>query len=295
MVHRRSGSGRPLRGIRRRALVVSLVLLACVLAAVELREPSPSIAASSRASCGVERWAVKTLQDRPRLLPRRDVTLKYLVARPAPESLPDQRLPFERHIFRVVAAVTFVRPETDGDFHVVLTDSAGRTMITEAPRGSCDANATASWRRQIAYARAAVRVCPRASVTGVAFFDFPHGQSGVAANAIELHPILAFRCLTVTTPPVASVGVHLVSITSPIRAGQEATLTVSAPASASCSIVVSYKSGPSHAAGLYPKQVSAARRVSWTWMVGTRTTAGRWPISVSCGSAGSLQTSFVVT
>jgi hypothetical protein len=45
-------------------------------------------------------------------------------------------------------------------------------------------------------ARAAVRLCARAQVTGVAFFDFKHGQTGVAPNAIELHPILAFRCLS---------------------------------------------------------------------------------------------------
>ena len=36
----------------------------------------------------------------------------------------------------------------------------------------------------------------RARVTGVAFFDFDHGQTGVAPNAIELHPILHFACLT---------------------------------------------------------------------------------------------------
>jgi hypothetical protein len=32
-------------------------------------------------------------------------------------------------------------------------------------------------------------------VVGVAFFDFQHGQTGVAPNAIELHPILDFACL----------------------------------------------------------------------------------------------------
>jgi hypothetical protein len=31
---------------------------------------------------------------------------------------------------------------------------------------------------------------------GVAFFDFDHGQTGVAPNAIELHPILRFACPT---------------------------------------------------------------------------------------------------
>ena len=45
-------------------------------------------------------------------------------------------------------------------------------------------------------ARNHVRLCARARVTGVAFFDFDHGQTGVAPNAIELHPILRFACLT---------------------------------------------------------------------------------------------------
>jgi hypothetical protein len=30
-------------------------------------------------------------------------------------------------------------------------------------------------------------------ITGVGFFDFEHGQSGVAPNAIELHPVLDVR------------------------------------------------------------------------------------------------------
>jgi hypothetical protein len=61
--------------------------------------------------CGIERWTIKTLQDRPRLLPIRTVTIGYLVSRPKPLSLPPTRLPFERHLFRVTAAVTLVRPE----------------------------------------------------------------------------------------------------------------------------------------------------------------------------------------
>jgi len=38
--------------------------------------------------------------------------------------------------------------------------------------------------------RSVARVRSRARVTGVAFFDFLHGQTGVAPNGIELHPIL---------------------------------------------------------------------------------------------------------
>jgi hypothetical protein len=54
----------------------------------------------------VERWTVKTLQDRPRLIPLRAVTIAYLISRPRPATLTASRLPFERHIFRVTAAVT---------------------------------------------------------------------------------------------------------------------------------------------------------------------------------------------
>jgi hypothetical protein len=89
----------------------------------------------------------------------------------------------------------------------------------------------------------------------------------------------------------ASARVRLVSVTSPVPHGAYAALTVAASPAQTCSITVYYKSGPSSAAGLYPKRGS---RISWTWKVGTRTTPGRWPITVSCGSAGSLRTSFVV-
>ena len=138
---------------------------------------------------------MKTLQDRPHLLPARRTTIHFLITRPAPSHLPDTRLPFEHHVYTVVARVVLVRPEADSDFHVVL-QSGGKHMNTEAPSPSCDRNATPYRRRQMRVARNHVRLCARARVTGVAFFDFPHGQTGVAPNAIELHPILAFRCLS---------------------------------------------------------------------------------------------------
>jgi hypothetical protein len=75
-------------------------------------------------------------------------------------------------------------------------------------------------------------------VSVVAVFDFEHGQAGVAANAIELHPILGFDCLTGSASAAgsagsgssgdskASAGVRLVQVTSPVSAGSEASLTV---------------------------------------------------------------------
>jgi hypothetical protein len=290
--------------VRSRILVgVGLVAFAGLLAAWA-SHPQRTAAATARADCGVERWTVKTLGDRPSLRPVQAASIKSLTALPAPEGLPQTRLPFERRVYRVTAAVTLVRPEDDGDFHLVLQDGAGRTMIAESPLGSCGRSATAHRQRQIAAARERVRLCPKATVTGVAFFDFQHGQTGVAPNGIELHPILAFGCATgvvvsgspaARPPSAAPLGkVELVSVTSPISAGSHATLVVKAPPGATCSIVVSYKSGPSSAAGLQSQSVHSGR-ISWIWTVGTRTTRGRWPIDVSCGAAGSLHTSFEVT
>jgi hypothetical protein len=146
--------------------------------------------------CGVERWKVKTLQDKPDLLPSQTKTIAYLVTRTKPDPLPGTRAPFERHQFIVTAAVTDKLTEDDGDFHLVLDDGMGNTMIAEAPNAECNKDATAYRRKQMAEARAAVKVCSKAEIKGVAYVDFFHNQTGVADNEIELHPILSFRCLS---------------------------------------------------------------------------------------------------
>jgi hypothetical protein len=116
----------------------------------------------------------------------------------------------------------------------------------------------------------------------------------VSTAQMKLRLVLVFALLLVlAVPTTAAARVRLVRVTSPISAGSYAHLTASVSPSRTCSITVYYKSGPSHAAGLYPKR-PVGGRVSWTWKVGTRTTPGRWPIVVSCGSAGTLRTSFVV-
>jgi hypothetical protein len=75
-------------------------------------------------------------------------------------------------------------------------DSA--SACASVPRGAEERRGKRSFaerRRQMANSRKVVRLCAKARVTGVAFFDFQHGQTGVAPNAIELHPILDFVCL----------------------------------------------------------------------------------------------------
>lgn len=86
---------------------------------------------------------------------------------------------------------------------------------------------------------------------------------------------------TQTTPSAG--GLVILSVTSPVNTGNSATLTAKTSPNASCSITVYYKSGPSSASGLSPKNADASGMVSWTWTVGARTTPGTWPIDVTCG------------
>lgn len=89
-------------------------------------------------------------------------------------------------------------------------------------------------------------------------------------------------------PPMCNgeLSLEIVSVTSPVNAGAYATLTAKAPQGSQCSIIVYYKSGPSEATGLYPKQADINGDVSWTWKVGTRTTPGSWRIVVTATYEG---------
>jgi hypothetical protein len=179
---------------------VALVILVAALAGAAARIAAPTEAHPVRASralmCGKERWLVKTLQDRPRLIRAKASTVANLAGLERPKPVPATRLTLERHIYSVVAAVTLVRSEADQDLHLVLEDGPDH-MIAESPNTPlCTVNATAYRRKQMADARNAVRLCASARVVGVGFWDFKHHQTGVAPNAIELHPILGFACLS---------------------------------------------------------------------------------------------------
>jgi hypothetical protein len=93
----------------RPAVVLVVVAAGCPLT-TRSSDAQPESAGAADAVCGVERWTVKTLKDRPTLVPAKLVTVRYLVTRRAPAYLPARRLPFERRVFTVFARVTLVRP-----------------------------------------------------------------------------------------------------------------------------------------------------------------------------------------
>lgn len=89
-------------------------------------------------SCGIERWAVKTGMDpdaRKVNVSPVATNIIHLRSLPAPSQLPsDSRVgPTELHTFSVVATILRAKEETDSDYHLVLADTGGRTMIAEIP------------------------------------------------------------------------------------------------------------------------------------------------------------------
>jgi hypothetical protein len=79
---------------------------------------------------------------------------------------------------------------------------------------------------------------------------------------------------------------NIISVTSPVNAGSDATLVAQTTPGAFCTITVYYKSGASTAQGLGLKTADSTGRVSWTWRVGTNTTPGDWLIVVKATYGG---------
>jgi endonuclease YncB( thermonuclease family) len=102
-----------------------------------------------------------------------------------------------------------------------------------------------------------------------------------AAPATAEPPTIAPAQPTATIAP--SSGLTITRPPGTVRRGARATVAAHTTPGAQCSIVVRYKSGPSKAQGLGPKKADAKGDVAWTWMVGTRTTPGSWPVTITCG------------
>ncbi|MEO7063066.1 MAG: hypothetical protein ABI082_04730, partial [Dokdonella sp.] len=165
--------------------------------------------AASSGSCGVERWSVKTGTDPDAGLVDLNTpviqTVSYLRSLTAPATPPaNSRVqPPETTMFVIDATLVEYKLENDSDYHLVIKDAAGNTMIAEVPDPAC-VGAGSPFTSYITTARQQFDAQYTATtsfqtanipvqVTGVGFFDFMHGQTGVAPNGIELHPVLDIR------------------------------------------------------------------------------------------------------
>jgi hypothetical protein len=126
-------------------------------------------------------------------------TIAALVALPAAGGGSSRESPTETTLWEL-KDVTFsmVKSETDSDYHMVVTDGT-HTMIVEIPYPDCASSG--AWACFIQNARSEMDAkytvssspqYPSTTITvrGFGFFDSSHGQTGVAPNAIELHPVV---------------------------------------------------------------------------------------------------------
>src|ERR1700704_3946777 len=157
--------------------------------------------------CGKERWPVKTGTDKDAAKVNESPTpgtinqLRQIQAPINPNIRPDTRYsPVELTTYELTGWITVIKAEADQDYHVVLADTQGRTMIVESTHPDCAKSSRfapqiADVRKTLDSAfggpiqgRQQTRVL--VTVTGVGFFDRIHGQEGGAPNGIELHPLL---------------------------------------------------------------------------------------------------------
>lgn len=203
-------------------LSLSAILLACSSA----RTP---------AQCGVERWSVKTGTDQDvsllNLGSKTSSTISNLALLPAPNPIPDDRRvqPTETTVWVLNATLKKYVRAYDSDYHMVLADDAGHTMIAEIPDPGC-VGPGSPLAAGIAHARAQFDAVFTATtsfqnadvpvqITGVGFFDYLEGQEGVAPNGVELHPII-----DIIFNPYFSIAASTSSLT--IAQGSSGTATI---------------------------------------------------------------------
>jgi len=178
--------------------------------------------------CGQERWAIKTLTDSDAETVGNAVlqntTVTALIGEAAPAKLTNTRAPLEKQRFHLTALIIGWKIEAataaenfgkkasestsvpDHDFHIVIADpnNTNNQMIMEVPDPQCEAVCSSKFLAQISQVRKevstrlgtpadTVQPLPKpwlVEITGPAFFDFPHGQDGLAKNCIEIHPVM---------------------------------------------------------------------------------------------------------
>lgn len=168
-------------------------------------------------SCGVQRWHIKTLDDGDEHLINwtpQSASVSQLAAIPVPAGYDQYNdttryAPTETQAYTVRAVLVGWKSETDHDFHIVIADpnNPNSTMIVEPPDSACSAACDSGFGSTFDAVRTKLTNCfgpvpssftnfPSGIVvdlTGVPLFDALHGQTGVAPNGIELHPLLDFQ------------------------------------------------------------------------------------------------------
>ncbi|HET7152342.1 MAG TPA: T9SS type A sorting domain-containing protein [Candidatus Kapabacteria bacterium] len=181
-------------------------------------QTAPESGESEESGCGVERWSVKDLNDslasQINFTPV-DLNVNDLISLPLVDPSSDApRDTGEMHTYRVVCYLKKFKLESDGDVHLVIQDTgnASFTMIAEIPDSLCPDAIAGGHAEDFASARLSLIAmtgdipdsssfiyldpAPLVVLTGVGYYDPPHGQTGKAPNNLEIHPVLSLQPYT---------------------------------------------------------------------------------------------------
>jgi len=175
------------------------------------RTGPPATQAST--TCGSWRWPVKTGSDATRYQVSRTTwytSVNYLDSLTPPSSFASYaqnhriRWPEFRTWQINDTTLVAIKLEDDGDLHLRLRSSTGKTMIAEIPKPGCVSSASL-WKTGITAARNYVTgrywvslsrwhyLYKKIDIKGLGFFDEEHNVTGAAPNKIELHPVIYIR------------------------------------------------------------------------------------------------------
>jgi Bacterial pre-peptidase C-terminal domain len=278
-----------------------LLALVCLLAAPHLF-----------AQCGVERWSVKTGTDADKNLVNltsstaNTITTMRSWTAPSPIPANNRVSPYETTQWVLNATLTQYKLESDSDYHLVLSDASGNTMIAEIPAPNCvgtgsvfaagiqnsrnefDAKYTATTSFQTANIPVQIK--------GVGMFDFLHGQTGVAPNGIEIHAVLDI-IFNPTTNPDFTIASSPISVSVVQGSSGTSAITTAVSGGFNSSVVLTATGLPTGAgAGFSPSSIAAPGSGSSTLTLTTSasTPAGSYPITVT-GTGGGKTHSTSVT
>jgi hypothetical protein len=112
-------------------------------------------------------------------------------------------------------------------------------------------------------------------------------------SSVRLAVLAAVIALAV--PASAAASVHLVSITPSVHRGGYVTLQVLTVFTVRCTIRVHHGTArPLTGPALAAKSNHDLGNVRWRWRMPAHAALGRWSVDLSCGTAGTLHTTFTV-
>jgi hypothetical protein len=228
-------------------------------------------------------------------------------ARTAPNPIPanNRVAPTETTVWVINATITEYKAETDQDYHIVIQDSSGNTMIAEIPAPTCvgagspfktqAANARAQFDAQFNVTSSFQTTSTPVKITGVGMFDFLHGQTGVAPNGIELHPVLDVQFNPVNTPDF-SVSASPASLSIAQGSSGSSTISTSLVNSFNSSISLSASGLPTGAvASFVPNTIAAPGSGSSTLTISPASTTptGTSTVTVTATGGGKTHTTTI--